>query len=246
MNHGWETKVDGWEECDDKYSLRAVVNQKYTYKNNPDVILIMAGGLDDNGDIHEWVKRRLDAAIIYYNKYPNDTTLIPLGGGTYHKPPYKNKEGYVIHESTACANYLVFNGVDPKHVYKEWSAYDTIASVYFALTNHIGPGNFQRVLVITSEFHMERTKLLFEWIFSLGGGDHNLEFYSASDEGIDRDIISSRIKREKSSVRNIRENLIPKIKTMRQFHNWLYTDHKAYSCNLDEREEISEEVKKSY
>jgi hypothetical protein len=29
------------------------------------------------------------------------------GGGTPHKPPVLDKEGFVIHESTSCAEYLI-------------------------------------------------------------------------------------------------------------------------------------------
>jgi hypothetical protein len=38
-------------------------------------------------------------------------------------------EGYVIHEGTSCAAYLVQKyGVPPDHILKEWSSYDTIAN----------------------------------------------------------------------------------------------------------------------
>lgn len=38
-------------------------------------------------------------------------------------------EGYVIHEGTSCAAYLVQRyGMDPDHILKEWSSYDTIAN----------------------------------------------------------------------------------------------------------------------
>lgn len=210
-----------------------------------DIIIVLAGGLDENGNIYEWVKRRLDNAIKEFNK--KETIILCLGGGTYHKPPYINKDGFVLHESSACINYLKDIGkIHPKFLLKEWSSYDTIGNVYFSLVDHILLMNIKKILVITSEFHMERSKILFDWIYNLEEKDkYDIYFKSVSDDGLES-VVSERINREKKSVENIKINLIPKINNMRDLHDWLYLEHNAYSSYDSIIEYIPNSVKNTY
>ena len=67
----------------------------------------------------------------------------------------------------------------------------------------------------------------------------------ASDEGLD-EVLEERIKREKSSIEHIKNNLIPKIKKMEDLHYWFHTEHKAYSTHDHNIEIIPEDCKKSY
>lgn len=212
--------------------------------NNFDVILVLAGGYNNKtGELHEWVKRRLDLA--YKNFQEKNIPIICLGGGTYHKSPFINKEGFVVHESTACVNYLKEKSVPYKYLYKEWSSYDTIGNVYFSLVQHIQLMNVRHILIITSEFHMERTKLLFDWIYGVAYQKYFLNYLQASDSGLE-DILEERIKRERSSIKHIKNNLIPNIKKMEDLHFWFHTEHKAYSTHDNNIEIIDEECKSTY
>jgi hypothetical protein len=142
---------------------------------------------------------------------------------------------------------LISNGVNPLHIVKEWGSYDSLASVYFCLLQIIIPREWTNICVITSNFHMERVKKLFLWIFNLyKKNTYNISFISVTDEdNVPVDILISRIKREKNSVKNL-ENVIDKIKSFKQLNEWLYTEHKAYSCAYLQREDIPDNVKKSY
>lgn len=212
-------------------------------EKNYDIILVLAGGIDANGIIHEWVKRRLDDAIIYFNK--KNIPIICLGGGTYHKNPVINNNGFVIHESTACINYLKNKNIPTKYLYKEWSSYDTIGNVYFSLVNHIQfMNNIENILVITSQFHMKRTKLLFNWIYSMYHNQkYTLFFHKSSDKNLD---FTNRILREKNSIHNIQQNLIPNINSLYTFHKWFYQEHNAYSCKDNNIEIINEKILNTY
>lgn len=80
------------------------------------------------------------------------------GGGTPHKPPNLTPHGFVIHEGSACAEYLVqHRGVAPSRLLKEVSSYDTVGNAYFGLTIHAIPAGWRKVAVVTSAFHMART-----------------------------------------------------------------------------------------
>lgn len=219
-----------------------------------DAIFLLAGGLDELGQVNEWVKRRCDLCIDYYQKHK--VPIICLGGGTYHKPPPLNEHGFVIHECTGCINYIK-QYIDPHALYKEWSSYDTIGNIYFSLINHIAwMPEVHTIMVITSEFHMERTKVLCEWIYGLWANEkpdhkkYNFIYISASDKGLENEMLNFRTKRESKSIENIKYNLIPKIKNMHDFHNWFYTEHGAYTAmknNIEmDKNQIDENTKKSY
>ena len=206
----------------------------------------MAGGLADDGSIHPWVKKRLDLALDLYQQTPR--YILCTGGGTYHKPPLLNENKFVIHESTACAEYLINNGVDPLHIIKEWASYDSLASVYFCLLLCIIPRNWSNICVITSDFHMPRVMELFKWIFNLHQNKYNLTFLKTDDEdNVPKDILKSRIEREQNSLKNLKQYVISKIKNLKELNEWIYTEHKAYSCAyLKHKEDISVDMKKSY
>lgn len=249
---GWNHKPSEWEkeplnlikeiETVGKKSLNLpVTNKIYDY----DVIFVLAGGLTDNGNVHEWVLRRLNKAFEIYKMNINPVKIVCLGGGTYHKPPILNNNRYVVHESTACAQYLITLGVDCKDVYREWSSYDTIANGYFAITNYIIPFQFVKPIVVTSEFHMLRTSTIFNWLFKLANLSTPV-FCPVNDDGIDSKIIKCRIEREIKSLFNLETFVIPKIKNFKQFATWFYEDHKAYCSSLNIEPEIDSDTLKSY
>jgi P2-related tail formation protein len=63
---------------------------------------------------------------------------------------------------------------------------------------------------------------------------------------VHKDILDSRIEREKDSVKSLK-NIIKSIRSMKHLNEWLYTEHKAYSCAyLKEKEDIPDNIKQSY
>ena len=90
-----------------------------------DAIVVPAGGLTTTGSLPEWVRRRMDAALEAHRQ--TGAPVLCSGGGTPHKPPVLLPgTGYVVHESTACASYLLERGLAPSCILKEWASYDTV------------------------------------------------------------------------------------------------------------------------
>jgi hypothetical protein len=191
-----------------------------------DAILIPGGGLTKDGKLTKWFKRRLDKAL----EITNSEYIIHLSDGTVHKPPILNEDGYTLFESNVAAAYLLERGIDPKKILREWMSYDTIGNAYFARVVHTDPRGWRRLAVITSEFHMPRTKEIFRWVFSLDDPkpSYQLDFISVTDNGIEPDIILPRIEREKDSLETIRQ-IKEQISTLNEFHTWLFTNHGAYA-----------------
>lgn len=94
------------------------------------------------------------------------------GGGTPHRPPVIDSNGYPIHEATICANYLLASSVHPDLILKEISSYDTVGNVFFGLTIHALPAQWRKLAVITSDFHMPRAIALFQDMLRLAAKDY--------------------------------------------------------------------------
>ena len=139
-------------------------------------------------------------------------------------------------------------GVPGKYIYKEWSSYDTIANGYFSFTNFILPLGLTEVTLITSSFHMERSKLIFNWMNNIFNSNLKLNFLESCNDSIESQVLESRIIREKNSCQNITNVLIKEYNTIPKFHCWFFTQHKAYcSTYQDERLEILDDnCSKSY
>lgn len=246
-NDGWDMKPFYWENIDHKYNNSK--KKKYELNNNfdnLDGIFVLAGGINDKGLCHPWVINRLNLAHKIFEE--KKTNIFCIGGGTYHKPPILNKNNFAIHESTSCSEYLITLGVDPEYIYKEWSSYDTIANGFFSFTNFIIPLKFKKIILITSSFHMKRSKLIFEWFKNIFNSKIEIIYLEAKDDDIDENIIKIRKSREKRSCNNLKKNVISKLKTLDKFHKWFYTEHKAYCSNseLIRKDILSNDEKQTY
>jgi uncharacterized SAM-binding protein YcdF (DUF218 family) len=98
----------------------------------------------------------------------DDVTLpiLCLSAGTAHMPQLLGQDGLPIWESTSCAGYLAeHHPLSSSSVYVETTSYDTIGNAYYARTSHTDITGWRNLLIVTNEFHMTRTKAIFDWIF---------------------------------------------------------------------------------
>jgi vancomycin permeability regulator SanA len=242
-NDGWSLKPSGWNHFDLEEYGDDIINVSLE-QYEQEYVFVLAGGLDNLGRNHPWVKDRLDVAYRLYEI--KKRKIIILGGGTYHKPPHINREKFVIHESTMGAKYLLDKGIPAEDLYREWGSYDTIANGFFSLLNFIIPLGIKSALVITSDFHMPRSKAIFRWIYQLWNQKCDLEFLEVSTKYLDNEIIQARTDREKRSLITFHQ-VMDKIQTMKDFHYWFYREHQAYNCNFNGvKEEIDHVTSKSY
>ena len=157
--------------------------------------------------------------------------------------------GYTIHESTSCAEFLIKRGIPSTNIYKEWASYDTIANGYFMFLKFILPFKMKKVLVITSEFHMDRTRVILQWLCNIFNSNIHI-VYRSTNNIIDKSDLELRIQREKKSVESLQEKVIHKVRNLEEFTRWFYTEHKAYSSNSElirQKEPVlAQEVLKTY
>eukprot|EP00882_Tetradesmus_deserticola_P029766 GHRQ01033368.1.p1 GENE.GHRQ01033368.1~~GHRQ01033368.1.p1 ORF type:complete len:194 (+),score=90.96 GHRQ01033368.1:89-670(+) len=162
--------------------------------------------------------------------------VLRAGGGTPHKPSILGSNGHVLHESTAMASYLMARGVAAADVLKETASYDTVGNTYFSLAVHALPAAWARLAVVTSDFHMPRSRALFVDIYRLAGSSmfgnphrFSLTFLSASDEGcFDEAVYAARLTKEAASLAHW-QGVAAGLRSLPELQAWLHSDHLCYA-----------------
>jgi len=192
-----------------------------------DAIIVLGGGLDGRGGIPAWPRARLEKAL---ELVESADFLITTSAGTTHKPHPLGTDGFPVYESAAAANFLISRGVPAEKILTETVSLDTIGNAYFVRAIHTDPRGWKNLALITSAFHLPRTRSIFEFIFSLQPASvkYNFSFIESSDAAADPEILRERIQREAESLAAW-EKTKAKIKSWAEFHQWLYTEHAAYA-----------------
>lgn len=193
----------------------------------PDAILVPGGGLSKRGRLHPWTKARLDVALEHDQK---KVIYLLLSGGTVHKPPPLNEDGFPLFESRVAAEYLIDKGIPAQRILTEISSYDTIGNAFFSRMIHIQPRRFQNLLVITSQFHLDRAQTAFQWVYSLTPLPipFRLSFKSSANQGLSGELLQARKAKESRSLESL-QKLTQDIHTLQGFHRWFFTEHAAYA-----------------
>ncbi len=191
---------------------------------NFDAILVLGGGVREGGQLPSWAAARFDLALELRTNEP----VICLSAATTHRPPPLDSDGFPILESAAGAQYLIKRGVSPDAIRVENASYDTIGNAYFAKLMHIDPEGWRRLLVVTSEFHMPRTRAIFDWIFGFEPG-FELTYHASADRDVSEEAQTFRRRKEAESLRSFLSRK-ERFHTLREVHHWIFTGHSAYSA----------------
>lgn len=106
-------------------------------------------GAKVNGDVPSLSLRyRLDAALAYANEYPHVTFVLSGGQG-----PDEN-----ISEAEAMKRFLTGNGIQEDRLILESASASTYENLLFS--KELLPASLQSVTIITSDYHLARTKKL--------------------------------------------------------------------------------------
>ncbi|KAH9582301.1 protein of unknown function DUF218 [Trypanosoma melophagium] len=217
--------------------------------------------------------------------------LVLLSAGTTHKPNYINHAGWPIGESTSGALYLLKKCKEaavemkkvsdekeeeataslllrlaPHDIIRETSSLDTIGNAYFLRTVHADPAGWRRLHVVTSDFHLPRTRAVFEFIFACDKAVYDITYEGVPSKQANREqemAVHGRSCREKNGLRafysvvrdvfgvpcssyldnddknnNDNDNnndMAARTRnagvTIRAVHEWLFTEHLAYSTH---------------
>lgn len=193
-----------------------------------DAILVPGGGVREGGVLPPWVRSRLDRAVELLHQ---DAFIVTLSAGTPHRPPPLDDRGFPIPESSAGARHLMALGVPADRIVIEASSLDTIGNAYFARVIHCEPGRWRRLAIVTSAFHMPRTRRAFQWVFSLPPLDSafQLTFFETANDGMEPEALEARLAKERESLQALCQ-LAESVRDLRSLHRWLFLNHAAYTA----------------
>ena len=181
-----------------------------------DAIIILGGSFKNNGELMPWVIPRLDEALKHKTKW-----YITCSRSTIHKSPLLDTNRFPIDESTLLSDYLISKGVSEKKILRESWSLDTIGNAYGSLVFHCMPLKLEKLLVITSDFHMPRCESIFKKIFSSAPNfNFHLDFISTDSELEISD-------KERKSLINWNENS-KKFNNIQDLHYFIFINHNAY------------------
>jgi hypothetical protein len=189
-----------------------------------DAILILGGGVRGGGELPPWAAARFDLALELETGEP----LVCLSAGTTHRPP-PLEDGFPIMESVAGARYLMSRGMLPERIRIETVSYDTIGNAYLSKVLHVDPPGWTKLLVITSAFHMPRTRAIFEWVYGFEQGKYQIEFAESPDRGLTPEGRESRLHKEKQGFESLAKARA-QVRSLPELHHWIWTAHAAYSA----------------
>ena len=143
-------------------------------------------------------------------------------------------------------------------VLEENSSMETVSNAFYTRVLHADVLNFQRIAVINNNWHMQRTRHVFEHVFSVPGSSRRLHMPSTSitfievASGLDADVQEQRLEREQQSIPKFApgsawQQATP---TLEALHLWLHRENMAYSvrrlAGSDSRAPMDSTLARSY
>ena len=137
-----------------------------------DAILVLGGGAPPAPDAQlPFVAARCKAAAALWKAAAKKPKILTLSAGTAHVPQLLDARGSVVFEATASAAVIINEGVNSEDVFVETTSFDTIGNAFYSRNDHCSLAGWRRILVITSEFHLARTKAIFDWVYGAAGAE---------------------------------------------------------------------------
>jgi len=150
-----------------------------------DAVIVLANEMDASGVLNEESSSRLKKAVDIY-KSCNASYLVTCGWA--YRPDSEIRVG------DALRDYAVkYCGVSPRNILVEGLSRDTVGDAFFTKRNLALPYLWRRICVVTSDYHVARTKKIFEFIY---GNE-----YSIFIEGAELTSDLSKVENELKSTR---------------------------------------------
>lgn len=132
-----------------------------------DCIIVLANEMDENGNLNSESISRIKLACDSYFKNLAEV-LVTCGWD------YRNDSDLFI--ADAMKSYAMGLGVPANNILTETNSRDTVGDAFFTKQKILKPNKWENLLIITSDYHVERTSKIFQFIY---GNDYNIEVMGA-------------------------------------------------------------------
>lgn len=130
-------------------------------------IIVLAGGIKDNGELHQSVKNRIHKAKELFDQGVARTILMSGKHSLFRrKDPLKT-------EAESMVEYATKLGVPKSSLLTETNSNNTLGNAFYVIKHFIQPKRWSRVIIVTSNFHMPRVKYIFQKFL---GQEHQVMF----------------------------------------------------------------------
>lgn len=139
-----------------------MVNVNKKSVENIDLVIVPGLQLDDNWQLKQDLKNRLNKVIKLYTANPSIKIIV--SGGYSIAFDWLGIKPRVL-ECNMMKQYLVDNGVSPRHIIREPKAKDSIGNVYYSKKIVCKHPFAKNILVVCATQHQPRVKFLFNKFF---------------------------------------------------------------------------------
>ena len=210
-------------------------------------IVVLGGGIESkkNNLPNNWTRLRFDKAMEVYSKSSEDSVLILTTGRTYRL------SGGTCTEARVGKNYLLnhYKGqINSENIILEEDSKDTLSNAYY-VAKILTREKVNSFHVVTSGFHMEKSRYIFEEIVFPRKDGWKISFHKSPNGDIDEKILQRRLNSERHVLDFYKKHLentfgvVPG--DMNTMENFILNVSKAYNLNNDEphQESLTRKIK---
>ncbi len=121
---------------------------------NYDAIIVLAGGMKASGELSDSSIRRVKKAISLFNL--GLSKIVIMSG----KQTLLRNDAPTLSEAEAMAAYAADAGIPASAILIEKKSSNTLSNLYFVNRDFLMPRNFQKIILVTSDYHLKRVKYI--------------------------------------------------------------------------------------
>ena len=181
-----------------------------------DCIIVLSCDIKKDGSIGNETKLRTDKGIELLKK--EKAKYVIFSG----KDSFLSTHNLKTSLAKSMQIYAIKNGIPKNKILLEEESLDTIGNAFFTKENILKPKKLKNLIVVTCDYHMPRTKYIFNKIL----GNFKMKFIEVKSE---RNVIQK--KNEEKAMLNITKDILDDAKTEKEIKKAVLNDHPAYSKN---------------
>ncbi len=191
------------------------------------VLIILGGGLNTDGKLNQQSRLRYDKALQLHQRY---NRLICSTGFSYNE-----KRKLPFTEAALGKKYLVAQGINSRKILLEEKSKDTLSNAFYCRKLYIDPLNIKSLTVVTSRFHVPRTRFVFDLVYP--PTQYRVTFIPSPNPKLSPKLLQRIQEREKLILQFYKKNLCTTYGVRRgnleSIEHYLTTAHLATSGKID-------------